>query len=132
MPECHLFDGLGVTGSSDIAEMKSILLRLRHLDETGVGVVAHSGEAATARSPDSRWEATNIGLTSPAQRGAAIFLLSLAERQQIQIFWRRLAWAACRNVLIQITQYLQGEDVLRVTSSNFLFRRDRVRPLKNY
>lgn len=30
--------------------------------------------------------------------------------------------------LIQIVQYLQGEDVLSATSSNFLFRRERVRP----
>jgi hypothetical protein len=41
-------------------------------------------------------------------------------------------WAARRKHLIQIALYLQEEDVLTVTSSKFLFRRERVRPLKNY
>jgi hypothetical protein len=75
--------------------------------------------------------ATDIGLTSPAQRGAALFLLWLAERQEVQSLWRRLAWAACRKFLIQITQYLQEEDALAATYSNFLLCRERIRPLKN-
>jgi len=60
------------------------------------------------------------------------FLLWLAERQEGP---NRLAPAGLGCPLkhmIQIAQYLQGEDVLRATSSNFLFRRERVRPLKNY
>jgi hypothetical protein len=77
--------------------------------------------AAMAWSPDSIWDATNIACPAWCRS-----LLALACPTPTPV---ALGYPPKR--LIQITKYPQGEDVLTATSSNFLFRRERVRLLKN-